>query len=67
MAGLIDDRILHTFAVVGEPAQVGKEIGRRFGGVVDRFTLYSPHPIDERSAQAIASQLQADRWTGPHA
>jgi probable F420-dependent oxidoreductase len=67
MAELIDDTILHTFAVVGEPAEVGKEIGRRFGGVVDRFTLYSPHPIDERSAQAIASQLQADRRTGPHA
>src|SRR6266540_3015509 len=42
MAGLIDDRILHTFAVVGEPAQVGKEIGSRFGGVVDRFTLLAP-------------------------
>src|SRR6266508_1706409 len=57
MTGLIEDPILHAFAVVGEPGQVGKEIGRRFGGVVDRFTLYSPYPMSEAVARAVASEV----------
>jgi alkanesulfonate monooxygenase SsuD/methylene tetrahydromethanopterin reductase-like flavin-dependent oxidoreductase (luciferase family) len=52
MAGLVDDEMLSTFAVVGEPKVVGAQIFQRFSGVVDRFTIYTPYPLDE-AAKAI--------------
>ncbi len=42
MGGLIDDDILGTFAVVGEPDQVAPELKRRFGDVIDRISFYAP-------------------------
>lgn len=40
MARLVDDEVLHTFAVVGEPDRVGTELLRRYGDVVTRMTLH---------------------------
>jgi hypothetical protein len=39
MGGLIDDDVLHAFAVVGPPRQAGAEILGRFGGLVDRVQI----------------------------
>ena len=47
MTSLVDDEVLNTFAVVAEPKDVGAEIVRRFDGLVDRFTLYTPYPLDD--------------------
>ena len=38
MMSLIEDEVLNTFAVQGEPKAVGTEIVRRFDHLVDRFT-----------------------------
>jgi probable F420-dependent oxidoreductase len=43
MGKLIDDEILNTFAVVGAPEQVGPELHRRYGDVVDRISFYAPY------------------------
>ena len=43
MGALVDDDVLHTFAVVAEPAGVAAEIRRRFGGLIDRVSFYSPY------------------------
>ncbi|MCU1647657.1 MAG: luciferase family protein [Nocardia sp.] len=59
MAGLIDDEMLDTFAVVGEPATIGPAIERRFGGIVDRFTLYTPYPLEESVRRVIIDDLHA--------
>ena len=44
MAGLIDDEILNTIAVVGTPAEVAARIADRFAGKVDRISpvAYAP-------------------------
>ena len=44
LAGLIDDDILRTFAVVGTPAEVAQQISERFQGKVDRISpvVYQP-------------------------
>ena len=42
MGGLIEDDRLHAFAVVAEPADVAAKIRRRFGGLIDRVSFYSP-------------------------
>ncbi len=51
MGELVTDDILETFAVVGEPEQVGPELNARYGDVVDRISFYAPYTSDP------------DRWT----
>jgi probable F420-dependent oxidoreductase len=59
MAGLIDDEILNTFAVVGEPKTVGVQIDQRFDGLIDRFTLYTPYPLDEAARAIVVEGVKA--------
>lgn len=59
MTGLIDDEILNTFAVVGEPKAVAVEIVQRFSGLVDRFTLYTPFPLDDTARACIVEGIKA--------
>jgi probable F420-dependent oxidoreductase len=58
MSGLIDDTVLHTVAVVGPPRHVGAEIGRRFAGLVDRFTLYTPYPLHDDVRGAVVDAIK---------
>ena len=59
MTALFDDEMLATFAVVGDPESVGAEVGRRFGDVVDRFTVYAPYPLDDDLAQRLVAAVHA--------
>jgi probable F420-dependent oxidoreductase len=45
MAGLIDDEMLATFAVVCPVEEVAARVLERWGGLVDRFTFYSVTPL----------------------
>jgi probable F420-dependent oxidoreductase len=58
MTSLVDDTVLATFAVVGEPHVVGAEIRRRFGDQVDRFTLYTPYALAEDTRHTIVSAVR---------
>jgi hypothetical protein len=58
MSELIDDTVLHSIAVVGDPCQIGAEIARRFGGLVDRFTLYTPYPLDDEVRAVVVEALK---------
>jgi probable F420-dependent oxidoreductase len=44
MRDLIDDGVLGTFAVVGEPEELGPRVRERFEGLVDRFSVYASYP-----------------------
>ena len=44
MRDLVDDEVLATFAVVGEPDAVGPAVRERFDGLVDRFSVYASYP-----------------------
>ena len=46
MGELVDDEVLAEFAVVAEPDRLGDALLARFGGLVDRFTFYTPYPHD---------------------
>ena len=52
MSDLIDDDVLRTFAVVAPPDEAGPEIQRRYGDLIDRYTIYTPYPLGERSVSA---------------
>ena len=55
MAGLIDDEMLATFAVVGGVDTLAATIRARFDGLVDRFNLYAPTGITtEQWAEVLA-------------
>lgn len=61
LASAVDDTVLRTFALVGEPARVAEELRARHEGAVDRVTLTMPfQPVGEGSAAvAILDQLGA--------
>jgi probable F420-dependent oxidoreductase len=46
MANLIDDEMLETFAVVGDLDDIGQMVKDRYGGLVDRFSIYAPRGLD---------------------
>ena len=60
MTALIDDEVLNAFAVSGEPKTVGAEIVRRFDGLVDRFTLYTPYPLDDAARADIVEGIRRE-------
>ena len=53
MADLITPEILNTFAVVGSPADVATEIGRRYRGIADRVTAVFP-VADEKVPELLS-------------
>ena len=59
MTGLIDDDVLNTFAVVGEPGDVASGLVERFDGAVDRLSFYAPYRTDPASWAPVIEQLHA--------
>jgi probable F420-dependent oxidoreductase len=65
MGPLLDDEVLDAFAVVGNPAEVGAEIWRRYGDVFDRLTLYTPYDAEPSVMAEVAASMRAA--AGPRA
>ncbi len=59
MGDLIDDDVLTTFAVVGEPQQIPVLLGDRFGDVLDRLSFYAPYQTDPDLWTRVIAQLKA--------
>jgi probable F420-dependent oxidoreductase len=59
MAELISDEVLDAFAIVAPVEEVGEQIMRRFGGVVDRFSFYSPDQDDKDYWRDVLVALRA--------
>ena len=53
MATIIDDEMLETFAVVGEPDKIAPGVIERYGNVVDRMAFYS-----------LGSSSDSSMWDG---
>ena len=58
MGTLIDDEILDTFAVVGEPEQIPRKLAERYGDVVDRISFYVPYRSDPERWHGIMAELK---------
>jgi probable F420-dependent oxidoreductase len=64
MAGLITDDVLGTFAVGGD--DVAGELRRRFGGIIDRLSFYTPYPVDQELLRGLSSSVRsADTGSAP--
>lgn len=59
MGEVIDDEVLNTFAVVGEPEQIGGELKRRYGDIVDRLSFYAPYKSDPGRWAKVLDDLRA--------
>ncbi|WP_371667977.1 TIGR03617 family F420-dependent LLM class oxidoreductase [Streptomyces sp. NBC_00289] len=58
MGHLVDDEVLHAFAVVAEPDRVAAEIRRRYGALVDRVSFYTAYEIDAEVWEPIVRDLR---------
>jgi hypothetical protein len=56
MATLITDDVLDTFAVSGD---VAKGLRDRFGGTIDRISLYTPYEVDPALTAEVREALRA--------
>ena len=59
MGTLIDDEVLNTFAVVGDPESIAPELSRRYGDVIQRISFYAPYKSDPDRWQKVMSDLLA--------
>jgi hypothetical protein len=59
MGTLIDDEILNTFAVVGEPEDIAPELSRRYGDIIQRISFYAPYSSDPDRWAAVMAALKA--------
>jgi hypothetical protein len=58
MGDVIDDEVLHAFAVVGEPEAVGRGLAERWGDVAGRITLYTPYDADPSVWPAVVAAIR---------
>ncbi len=58
MGELIDEEILHTFAVVGTPEEALAEVGKRYGDIATRITLALPAERDEGRWRRLFDSLR---------
>ncbi|MFZ4811092.1 MAG: LLM class flavin-dependent oxidoreductase, partial [Ilumatobacteraceae bacterium] len=59
MGNLIDEEILNTFAVVGEPEGVAPELHRRYGDVIQRISFYTPYASDPERWRRVLADMKA--------
>ncbi len=59
MAGLIDDDVLDTFAVVAEPSGVAAGLKERYGDTVDRLSFNTMSAMDQDVWDPIMAELRA--------
>jgi len=60
MGELIDDEVLETFALVGEPDQIGPLAQRRFGDIADRLGIAPEFSSPEALAPTVEALRNAD-------
>lgn len=58
LPALIDDEVLATFAVVGRPDEIGPEVARRFGGLIDRVNLSTDHNFSAEEWRGVIGALR---------
>ena len=60
MTDLIPDDVLHTMAVIGSPAEVGREVVARFAGAADRIQI-GMLADDAQTAELVAQLRSSSR------
>ncbi|MEL7157459.1 MAG: LLM class F420-dependent oxidoreductase [Actinomycetota bacterium] len=59
MGTLVDEEILNTFAVVGEPERIGAELNKRYGDCIQRISFYTPYQSDPDRWRQVMADIKA--------
>ncbi len=59
MGDAVDDELLNAFAVVGEPAEVGRRLRERWGPVATRISLYATYKADRAVWPVVVDALRS--------
>ena len=59
MTELITDELLHAFSVEAPPELLPDALRARFGGVLQRVALYTPHPLRAQTWQTVAAAVES--------
>ncbi len=59
LGSMIDDEVLHTFAVVGTPEDAIAEVKKRYGDICTRITLVIPPERDEARWAKLFDELRS--------
>jgi probable F420-dependent oxidoreductase len=59
MGAAITDDVLDAFAVTGTAPEVAVQLRTRFGGIVDRISLYTPYTADSAQLAEVRTALQS--------
>lgn len=59
MGNLIDDEVLNTFAVVGEPESIAPELKARYGDVIQRISFYAPYKSNPERWAGVLEALKS--------
>jgi len=60
MGDLVDDEVLHTFAVVGTPEEAVRGLHDRWGDILGRVSFYAPYGYDPDELSDLLSILKDD-------
>ena len=55
---MIDDSVLATFALVAEPAEVGRVLAERYGGAVQRVSFATPYAMSTATLDAVVASVR---------
>ncbi|MBB4934967.1 putative F420-dependent oxidoreductase [Lipingzhangella halophila] len=58
MAELVDDTVLAEFVVSGAPEEAGREVARRYAGLVDRLSLYTASGTGPATLARVTSGIR---------
>jgi probable F420-dependent oxidoreductase len=58
MGAMIDEEVLNTFAVVGEPESIAPELHQRYGDCVQRISFYAPYKSDPDRWKTVMTALK---------
>lgn len=61
MGRLVDDDVLNTFAVVGEPAEAGRALRARYAGLLTRVTVSLVHEASDGLALDVLDGVRSGR------
>jgi probable F420-dependent oxidoreductase len=59
MGGLIDDGMLSSFAVVGDPASAAAQLVSRFDGIIDRVSFYLPYSLPDEDLAVLLQGVKS--------
>lgn len=59
MAALIDDEVLTTFAIVGNPVEAAAQIESRYGRLADRLWYYTPYRPADGLLEEVTHAIQS--------